>query len=418
MPEQTHQIAHNSNLFEIIRKVGNGVFGKVYHVRESKSPYREYALKKIFNCNDVNKINNEIQALKLLNKYHIGLHLYSVETGPEGVSLLLEYSPGSNLIRHAKKNGPLTEDQLTKLLSDMLEMLRFLQNHALLHLDIKPTNILVHSGKYDLIDWGLSKWGTHARTIRLNGNAIYFPPEMYYGERNIASEIYSLGCVLYFALTGKEIFGLDYNKPLCQKIYSHIVFKPEFPEGISNRFQFLVERMTEKDPQNRITIPEIEHVLSERKKHELARHKTNEPIDFSNEIGTFKRLAKKNVPYAQHLLSKYYQRGDMVEKDLVTAFNLNSRAAEFHIAKAQFELGVAYRDGKGVDPDENKAYDLFTASAKQGFDPAQFALARMLEKGSSPSADIAAAQYWYEQAALNGHKKAMARINVFDTTIT
>ncbi len=171
--------------------------------------------------------------------------------------------------------------------------------------------------------------------------------------------------------------------------------------------------MTEKDPQQRIRLFEIENILSENKAYKRKIHIPNKSIDFLNEIELLQILAKKGVPYAQYLLSRYYQKGEIVEQNFTIAFHLNSSAAKYKLVKAQFDLAKAYRDGKGVNSDMNKSFDFFSKAARQGHEHSQYALAKMFDQGIGTSSVKTVAKYWYKQAAMSGHKEAIKKLKNF-----
>ena len=68
--------------------------------------------------------------------------------------MVFDYAKEGNLKKHVEVNGSLSEENALEFLKQMLETLTFMENNNLLHLDIKPANILLYKGRYILSDWG------------------------------------------------------------------------------------------------------------------------------------------------------------------------------------------------------------------------------------------------------------------------
>jgi eukaryotic-like serine/threonine-protein kinase len=127
-----------------------------------------------------------------------------------------EYIPGDSLSEEVNESHQLSEAETIKLLIEILEILEFIQNHknvsgnsSVIHRDIKPDNIIRRSSdqKLVLIDFGLAKQvnvsGIHSNSIA-GGTRGYMAPEIVLGEVSFASDIYSVGMIGLFAITGKD----------------------------------------------------------------------------------------------------------------------------------------------------------------------------------------------------------------------
>lgn len=125
---------------------------------------------------------------------------------------VMEYVDGVSLQEYIKKYGPLTEERLLPYLDQILSALDYIHSKGVLHLDLKPGNIMLdNAGRIVLIDFGTSKQfestNDNVQSSSLSGGAYtigYAPPE-YIGLTNdkvgTYSDIYSLGVTIYNLLT-------------------------------------------------------------------------------------------------------------------------------------------------------------------------------------------------------------------------
>lgn len=157
--------------FKLIEKIGEGSFGTVYRAKQ-QSLDRDVALKITPN------IGNEAQVMAHLE--HDGIVRVFSETLDENRQLrfiCMQYVPGSNL----EKSGIqwADEESILRLGIQLAEALRYAHERGVLHLDVKPSNILIHeSGRVFLTDFNVSLSKTRDQTVSLYGGTKHFmPPE-------------------------------------------------------------------------------------------------------------------------------------------------------------------------------------------------------------------------------------------------
>jgi serine/threonine-protein kinase len=147
---------------------------------------------------------------------------------------------GGDLRQLIQREGPLTPARAIGLLGQVADALDAAHAAGIVHRDVKPHNILVEGDRAYLSDFGLAKAieGTgDGSSASIVGTVEYMAPEQWRGEKvGSAADIYSLGCVLYEALTGIA--------PFARKDADT---EPEIPKGIDA----VIERAVAKDPADR-----------------------------------------------------------------------------------------------------------------------------------------------------------------------
>ena len=148
---------------------------------------------------------------------------------------------GGDLRRLLDREGPLPPARAIALLGQVGEALDAAHTAGIVHRDVKPHNVLVEGDRAFLTDFGLAKAldesGAQASAASVVGTAEYMSPEQWAGRAvGPAADVYSLGCVLYEALTGIAPFGRKAAES-----------EPEMPAGLDA----VIERAVAKDPADR-----------------------------------------------------------------------------------------------------------------------------------------------------------------------
>lgn len=174
--------------------------------------------------------------------------------------LVTEYVPGMDLRRLVKSRGPLPVQQAAKIVMHAALGLDYAHRKGLVHRDVKPGNILVTpEGDAKVSDIGLAGFAhdlmNDPRAGKIVGTTDYLSPEQIRTPLEIkpSSDIYSLGCTLYYAVCGKVPFpGGD----TASKLRRHIDETPwhprKFAPDITEEFVDIIADMMEKDPRKRI----------------------------------------------------------------------------------------------------------------------------------------------------------------------
>jgi len=174
--------------------------------------------------------------------------------------LVTEYVPGTDLRRLIRDQGQLNMHQAATVASQAAQALGHAHAAGLVHRDVKPGNMLVTpDGQTKVADLGLvgfiDEWRENLCAGKIVGTADYMAPEVVTAPDQISavSDIYSLGCTLYYASTGKVPFP---GGTFREKLQRHCETPPWHPHAfnieLSEEFVDVIADMMEKDPDARI----------------------------------------------------------------------------------------------------------------------------------------------------------------------
>ncbi|HZH30791.1 MAG TPA: protein kinase [Pyrinomonadaceae bacterium] len=211
--------------YEILALVGEGGMGEVYRARDAELG-REVAVKVVkrnLSTSDVlRRFRHEEQILATLNHPAIA-RLYGAARTLEGLPYFaMEYIAGQPIDKYCDAAQLPTGARL-KLFREVCAAVSYAHRHLVVHRDIKPGNILVTpEGEPKLLDFGIAKvldpeqaqTGTQTVTALRVMTPEYASPEQVRGEIvTTASDIYSLGVLLYELLTGQRPYQLQSRRP-------------------------------------------------------------------------------------------------------------------------------------------------------------------------------------------------------------
>ena len=206
--------------FRLVRRIGRGGSATVYLAEQQRADFkRDVALKvvdRIVGAASLRQVREEQQILARLE--HAGIaRLYDAGVTPHGQPYLaMELIEGVSIVEHCRARELPLRARLELFLS-VLDAVIYAHSQAIVHRDLKPANILVSArGETKLLDFGIAKLladpgdADETRTLQRAMTPAYASPEQMRGGRiTIASDIYSLGVVLYELLAGEVPFRFD-----------------------------------------------------------------------------------------------------------------------------------------------------------------------------------------------------------------
>jgi hypothetical protein len=207
--------------YETVRLIGEGAMGRVYLARDPML-LRDIALKVIAfdqvddpekNVQYLDRFTSEARASARLNHPTI-VGVYDVGHQDGTPWIAFQYVEGESLAHLLKRAGRLDKAQSIRIALDVASALEHAHGFSILHRDIKPGNILIDAktGTAKLTDFGIAKapWSPKTQDGMFIGSPGYASPEQIDGgELDARSDIFSLGVLLYFLLSGKHPFYRD-----------------------------------------------------------------------------------------------------------------------------------------------------------------------------------------------------------------
>src|SRR4051812_36997149 len=177
----------------------------------------------------------------------------------QGIAYIaMRYVPGDDVRSLVRRDGPLEPPRAAKIVAQIGSALDAAHAAGLVHRDIKPANVLIASEDHVyLTDFGLTK---HALSIAGTtkpghwvGTLDYVSPEQIRGERvDARADVYALGCLLYYALTGEVPFPREGDEG---RLWAHLSDAPPIPSEkrseIPPAFDDVVARALAKSPDER-----------------------------------------------------------------------------------------------------------------------------------------------------------------------
>ncbi|HEV3444347.1 MAG TPA: serine/threonine-protein kinase [Gemmataceae bacterium] len=256
--------------YRLKKRLGAGGMGEVY-LAEHLLLRRPCAIKLIRpeqagDARVLRRFEREVQAMATLTHWNT-VEIYDYGHAECGsFYYVMEYLPGWSLEDLVGKHGPLPPARVVHILRQVCHALREAHGVGLIHRDIKSSNIITcERGKvYDvakLLDFGLVKdqglAGVETRLTQqglLTGTPAYMSPEQAMGlsDLDARSDIYSLGAVAYYLLTG----SIPFERPTIMQVLTAHARDPVVPPGnlnpdIPSDLQEIVLRCLEKDPARR-----------------------------------------------------------------------------------------------------------------------------------------------------------------------
>ncbi len=184
--------------------LGRGATGLVYKAWDKMQ--KRYVAVKVSN-KGINKLRSESKLVGKLEHENI-VSIYDSGTGQDFSYIIMEYIEGDTLNIFCDRQNLLPFTKVSRIMIDICKGIHFAHDNGIIHRDIKPTNIMLNKlGIPKITDLGLSLMINGTQPAGFWGTPSYMSPEQLKGlAATKASDIFSLGCVLYELLEGKKAF--------------------------------------------------------------------------------------------------------------------------------------------------------------------------------------------------------------------
>jgi serine/threonine-protein kinase len=203
------------------------------------------------------------------------VRIYDYGVNQLGVAYsVMELLDGEELDAYVKRTGPMAPAEVIAVALQICDSLGEAHERGIVHRDVKPANVfLVRSGdrvQAKVLDFGLADFTEQLRkpqdtTGRFTGTPAFMPPEAFLGRPiDARSDIYELGCLLYFLLSGRNVFE---RSTLTGVALAHIREAPVDVDKVSSHpapaaLRVIISRCLEKSPDDRYqSVEELEEDL-------------------------------------------------------------------------------------------------------------------------------------------------------------
>lgn len=260
-----------SDRYEILETVADGGMGKVYKARH-KLMNRNVAIKTmqpslVASGSALKRFQQEVQAISLLNHPNV-LTVFDFFISDDGLPyMVMDYLEGTNLDEIRKTEGAIDPDRAIRIFIMACAGLAHAHEKGIIHRDIKPANIMLvnFDGMPDfvkIIDFGIAKVApTESEGINLTatgdvfGSPLFMSPEQCRAKPlDARSDVYSLGCVMYAAVSGKSPFtGTDPIECMYRQVhetplpFQEVCAGMQLPEGLEEA----IFKAVAKEPDDR-----------------------------------------------------------------------------------------------------------------------------------------------------------------------
>jgi serine/threonine protein kinase len=275
-PDRVGQVVLES--FRLLRELGAGSFATAYLAQQEGTERR--AVVKIAHSRLMHGRHAEVIASRFAAEFKAATRVqhpnlvtaYTSGQTPDGVpAIAMEYISGMLLRDVLKAKAPLRTSRALRLMQQLVEAVAVLHEARVVHRDISPSNIMVtrragaQKVQLKLLDFGIAKLDNEgSKTVGPIGTPRYLAPEQFFGQAYPGSDIYSLGAIFWWMLTGQE----HLERPLKQGVpFGRLMALPfqgdprELQPDIPADIALLCKAMLAYGPQERPSVQRLKATI-------------------------------------------------------------------------------------------------------------------------------------------------------------
>ena len=368
--------------FKILSPLGQGGMATVYlaehNLLGNKSAFKLLNKEFVYNENIRKRFLAEARSMARMSHSNIIKVTDLIDDG-EMVAFVMEYVEGETLKEYIERKGKLTDEEINSIFSQMVEAVGYVHKQNLVHRDIKPSNFMVDpEGKVKLMDFGIAK-NTDANAAEYTqtgtgmqmGTPMYMSPEQVKSTKEVtfASDIYSLGVVLWQMVTGEKPYDLKTLSSF--DLLTKIVNDP-LP-STNSKFEEIIKVATQKSIENRYatSILILEALNNSSSSNNLVEKtvllEDSTIIEFSNpQIDNYPNVKiGKQVWMTKNLDVDCFRNGDLIVE-------ANSPEEWIRAGENEQPAWCNYGNSKIVGEKYGKLYNWYAVNDQRGLAPVGF----------------------------------------------
>src|SRR5262245_37602973 len=250
--------------YKIIRRIGGGGMGSVYLAEDQNLANRRVAVKEMIEMfadetqrsKAIEDFRREAELLANLDHPSIPTiyqHFFDIRRGR--YYLVMKYIDGGDLATKQRSSGGLVDESIvTRWGIDTCDVLDYIhsQTPPIIYRDLKPANLMIdsRSGRVMLVDFGIARFvAPSQKGVTAIGTMGYAPPELFAGNVEPRSDIYSLGATMFHLLTGKD----PQDNPLLIFDFTKNPKPRQITPQMTTRMDQIICRAVEYKPENRFS---------------------------------------------------------------------------------------------------------------------------------------------------------------------
>lgn len=269
-----NRIGETIGNYEILRLLGEGNMGQVV-LASHRQMKREVALKFISpellaSSAARTRFQREIETTAKLQHPNLVIAHDAGEVDGQHF-LVMEYVQGVDLRSKVKQSGPLDIATAMQCTADAARGLHHAHEKGIVHRDVKPGNIMLGSNNTAKVtDLGLARFSDgDPKSVEIShtglviGTSAFMSPEQCAGSRELdfRTDIYSLGCTLFYLLTGRNVYQADSTLQMLRAHAEEPIpavreFRPECPLGLENLLSCMLSKRAQDRPNSMSNVAE------------------------------------------------------------------------------------------------------------------------------------------------------------------
>ena len=243
--------------FEVIKELGRGAQGVVYLARDPRLD-RMVAIKTLRSSSVAQNDNLLREARTVSNLQHPNIvPLYDLGSDSGAPYLVYAYIDGETVAQLLKRSGILTMANAARIVVDVLDALANAHEQGIMHLDIKPANVMISStGQHLVMDFGIARSISQVpdKAGGITGTPQYMAPETISAKgAEFRSDIFSAGMMLYEMVTGSPVVEGSGNA--FQILHRNANEKAEAPSNrnvkVDEKLEWIILKAIAKKPEER-----------------------------------------------------------------------------------------------------------------------------------------------------------------------